>query len=69
MVVEKSPGIKRFLNCLAVKFFGQGREQDVCAICIKPVGGRGDFRDDLSWREYQLSKMCQDCQDELWQGW
>lgn len=33
-----------------------------CPICTKPVG---NFRDDLSRREYEISGMCQDCQDEV----
>jgi len=37
----------------------------VCQLCKRHIGGREDFRDELSWREYQISHMCQHCQDEI----
>ncbi len=36
-----------------------------CARCSKPVGRRYSFRDDISWREYGISALCQRCQDDL----
>lgn len=36
-----------------------------CPTCSKPVG---DFRDDLSRREYGISGMCQACQDSVFEG-
>lgn len=38
------------------------KEQGKCPLCTKPVG---EFRDDLSRKEYSISGMCQDCQDEF----
>lgn len=32
----------------------------VCPSCNKPVG---EFRDELSQREFEISGLCQECQD------
>ena len=34
----------------------------ICVTCHKPIG---EFRDNLSAKEYKISGMCQDCQDEI----
>ena len=36
-----------------------------CATCGEPTGNPTDFRDELSMREYKISRMCQDCQDKI----
>jgi hypothetical protein len=40
----------------------QAAEQAVCIFCNASCQPK-DFRDDESRREYELSKMCQKCQD------
>jgi len=35
----------------------------MCIFCQKPVTVE-DFRDDISRREFEISGMCQKCQDE-----
>ena len=40
-------------------------EQGVCPICNKPPTG---FRDKLSAREFEISGMCQVCQDRIFGG-
>ena len=37
-------------------------KNDRCATCSKEVG---EFRDDLSKKEYSISGMCQKCQDKV----
>lgn len=34
----------------------------ICPLCEKPIG---DFKDELSKKEYKISGMCQNCQDEM----
>lgn len=34
----------------------------VCTLCKRPAT---DFRDELSKKEFEISGMCQDCQDEV----
>ncbi len=43
----------------------EAREQAKCALCPNKINGREDFKDDLSWREYRISLMCQECQDDV----
>lgn len=40
-------------------------ENNVCATCGKPVT---KFRDPLSEKEFEISGMCQTCQDSIWGG-
>ena len=36
----------------------------VCPLCHKAVNVETDFRDDLSRKEFQISGLCQECQDK-----
>ena len=54
---NKSPAMRKFLEGISVHKTG-------CATCGNPTDSRDDFRDDLSRKEYEISGMCQDCQDE-----
>lgn len=38
------------------------KDEGQCPICAKPIG---EFKDPLSRREYEISGMCQTCQDEV----
>jgi len=46
-----------------VKFF----ENSKCVFCKKEIVNE-DFRDKLSLKEYQISGMCQECQDKVFGG-
>lgn len=37
-------------------------EQKICPFCENKVG---EFRDDLSRKEYEISGLCQTCQDDF----
>lgn len=37
-------------------------ESKQCPVCKSPIG---DFRDALSRKEYEISGMCQKCQDDF----
>ena len=39
-------------------------EDKVCVFCRKPISG---FTDALSEKEYEISGMCQECQDGFFQ--
>jgi len=39
-------------------------ENNICATCKKPID-LNKFKDILSIKEYKISGMCQQCQDEL----
>jgi len=55
---NKAPAIKAMLEDIAPHKTG-------CATCGKPTGNAEDFRDDLSMQEYTISRMCQVCQDRV----
>ena len=57
------------MNIDAMKTFGFRKEAELveqkkCPFCKKEIKGREDFRDELSWKEYQISGLCQECQDK-----
>jgi hypothetical protein len=61
---EKHPDIEKFLNGL------MGRTDSIKTDkCVDPPFGCGGpankFRDALSQREYTISGLCQNCQDEV----
>lgn len=58
---NKSPMIKALLKSLA----GFDAEAGLCSMCGKVTGDTQDFRDSLSRTEYEISGMCQSCQDEV----
>jgi hypothetical protein len=62
----KSPEIADFLNSLLPN---DSREvcisEGLCATCDADGIEIQSFRDDLSVKEYQISGMCQKCQDSV----
>lgn len=52
-----------------MRALGFGKEVDAvkmnkCPFCDRPID-ESEFRDELSRREYQISGLCQECQDEV----
>ena len=39
-------------------------ESDKCPFCGSTKTTRADFRDEISWREFKISGLCQRCQDK-----
>jgi uncharacterized CHY-type Zn-finger protein len=60
---QKSPEIQNFLEGV----FGTGTaiKNRKCVLCGEDVG---EFRDELSIKEYGISGMCQSCQDDVFGG-
>lgn len=40
-------------------------ESFICPTCCKDILLLNAFKDELSYREYRISGMCQQCQDEV----
>lgn len=40
-------------------------ENNQCPICKQHINGKTDFKNELSWKEYKISGLCQKCQDEI----
>ena len=62
--MSKSKEMKRVMREL---FPVQETRKDcgLCPICGNPIG---EFRDELSKREFEISGMCQNCQDSIFGG-
>lgn len=50
---------------IAKHIFGHEQDGSVCGMCGSDKVNREDFRDDLSRKEFEISLMCQDCQDRV----
>ena len=63
---EKDPQIDGFLS----RFTGLHRYlailENICVACDSKDNTQESFRDDLSIKEYQISGLCQSCQDKIW---
>ena len=76
-VERKTPGMEAVLEYVAGMAFGRSRREagrnGTCVSCGVDVrveageDGRG-FRDEVSRKEYRISKLCQDCQDGVFSG-
>jgi len=64
--MSRSQEMKAFVDTVAVDLFGvsltDAQEKQVCVICGHPADR---FVDELSRKEYEISGMCQDCQNQL----
>ena len=40
-------------------------EQGYCPFCSSTKTNREDFKDSLSWKEFQISGMCMACQNKI----
>jgi hypothetical protein len=62
----KSPEMERTLNEFAKTLFGRGRSESMeNKSCVCCGGDASTFNDALSQREYEISGMCQKCQNKV----
>jgi len=57
------------LSPIAKKMFPVAQDRiDVgkCPLCNAKINGTGDFKDAASTREYEISGLCQECQDKTY---
>ena len=64
---NKTPEMEKFCNDVAKVLFGRERKGDVCVTCGSDKVAPSDFKDNLSRKEFAISKMCQQCQDETFE--
>jgi uncharacterized CHY-type Zn-finger protein len=64
--MSKSPGMIKAIDKLSQAMFGNSTtdclNKHICVICGNSAI---EFRNELSATEYQISAMCQDCQDQV----
>ncbi|KKN78959.1 hypothetical protein LCGC14_0344350 [marine sediment metagenome] len=63
--MKRSAQLEEFVDGFRRSVLGWDGNEEHCPICNKPIG---TFRDPLSEREYQISHMCQACQDSIFGG-
>jgi len=63
---DKSREMIEFLDSMTEQVFGRSRSLAIagkgCVNCGKPAG---EFRDEISRREFGISGLCQACQDKF----
>jgi len=59
---EKSPAINDLLSKLAGRDRVESIKSDDCVACGEPAT---EFNDEISEREFKISGLCQDCQDDF----
>ena len=57
--------MEEFKNDMAEAAFGRRRKDGECVSCGVIVLGRRSFTNELSWKEYIISKMCETCQNDV----
>ena len=64
--IHRDDAQEQFNEALGQELFGQSPSEcigkDVCVSC---GGDATDFKDNLSKREFQISGLCQKCQDSI----
>ncbi|HRR49431.1 MAG TPA: hypothetical protein P5293_05705 [Bacteroidales bacterium] len=63
---NKSPEMEKFLNDLSKMLYGRERHSGACVACGSHKVSAEDFRDALSYTEYGISNLCQECQDKIY---
>jgi len=65
--MERTKELQSFLDGFAKKAFGrsqtEAKEKKICVYCGKKIM-IGDFKDNLFIKEYEISGLCQKCQDD-----
>ena len=61
-MTKKSPAIDNVLTSICGISRQDAEKQSICTLCKLRIVG---FSDALSEKEYQISGMCQDCQDKI----
>jgi hypothetical protein len=68
-VSKKSKTLEDFIDAFAKASFGRERSQaareSICVMCGEKINPDKDFRDDISRKEYDISGLCQKCQDKV----
>jgi hypothetical protein len=68
MMEPKVPGIEAALEDLAQQAYGNSRTKSFAShTCVKCGKLADRFSDTLSAKEYTLSGLCQECQDEFFE--
>lgn len=64
--MKRNPQLQALIDEVALQNFGRNEKThpDCCVTCGSEKIGAADFRDEVSVKEFAISRMCQKCQDE-----
>ena len=63
-MIERNPAIQELIDAM----FPEGAQriqEEKCPFCGKSIDVEKEFRDDISKREFEISGLCQSCQDDV----
>ena len=63
-MIERDPALQEFIDRMFPEEAQRIRERK-CPFCGKKIEPGTEFKDELSKREFEISGMCQKCQDEI----
>ena len=63
--MERTKEMQDFLDGFTQTAFGRTSKDHVCIICGSGLISYCDFKDKLSYKEFEISHMCQKCQDSV----
>ncbi len=61
-MIKRTDDIQKFLDRFSKKCFGRVQDDTHCTSCGKDIGF---FKDEVSLREHEISGLCQECQDKV----
>ncbi len=69
METNKTPQMESFLEDMGQGLFGRSRQATGDnQVCISCGTDANHFRDEISRKEYSISRLCQTCQDSVFGG-
>ena len=63
-MIERDPALQAFIDKMFPEEAQRIRECK-CPFCGKKIDPENEFRDKLSRKEFEISGMCQKCQDDI----
>lgn len=64
-MIHRDESYQKTLDSIAIELFGHPAKDDECLVCGSKKVKPEDFKDDLCRREFEITNMCQRCQDEI----
>ena len=59
--MDRAPELQNAVDKFSESAFGRKQDGKTCVFCGQPLG---NFKDELSAKEAEISGICQKCQDE-----
>lgn len=63
-IEDKHPDVIEMMDKMSKSMGGPGVTKNLCALCGHKVS-MSEFRDSLSLKEWNISRMCMSCQDSI----